>query len=88
MGPKKESLINLGNQTEKTMNISTQTNENIKNFKKAIADTNDQPKETIENLIQLYTTANKALQLAEENQQKFSVNWRKKKFWTTLKTKF
>ena len=88
MGPKKESLTNLRNQMEKTMNISKQTNENIKNFEKAIADTNDQLKETIENLNQLWTTANKALQLAEETQQKFSVNWRKKNIWTTLKTKF
>ena len=39
MGPKKESLTNLENQMEKLMNISMQTNENIENFKKTIADT-------------------------------------------------
>ena len=52
------------------MNISTQTNENIANLKKSIANTNDQLKKTNENLNQLWTTENKALQLAEENQQK------------------
>ena len=52
------------------MNISTQTNENIANLKKTIANTNDQLKKTNENLNQLWTTENKALQLAEENQQK------------------
>ena len=44
MGPKKESLTNLENQMGKTMNISTQTNKNIANFKITIADTNDQLK--------------------------------------------
>ena len=52
------------------MNISTQTNENIANLKKSIANTIDQLKKTNENLNQLWTTENKALQLAEENQQK------------------
>ena len=52
------------------MNVSTQTNENIANLKKTIANTNDQLKKTNENLNQLWTTENKALQLAEENQQK------------------
>lgn len=37
-----------------------------KTLKKTIADTNDQLKKTNEN----WTTANKALQLAEENKQK------------------
>ena len=46
MGPKKESLTNLENQMEKIMNVSTQTNENIENFRKPIADTNDQLKKT------------------------------------------
>ena len=44
MGPKKESLTNLENQMGKTMNISTQTNKNIANFKITTADTNDQLK--------------------------------------------
>ena len=47
MGPKKESLTNLENQMEKIINISTQTNENIKNFKESIADANDQLKKQI-----------------------------------------
>ena len=48
-------------------------NENIENFKKkTIADTNNQLKKKIvnENLNQQWITVNKALQLAEENQQK------------------
>ena len=48
-------------------------NENIENFlKKTIADTNNQlkKKRVNENLNQQWITANKALQLAEENQQK------------------
>ena len=39
-----ESLTNLENQTEKIMYVSTQTNEKIENFKKTIADINDQLK--------------------------------------------
>ena len=71
MEPKMESLTNLENQTEKIMYVSTQTNEKIENFKKTIADINDQlKKKKNQNLNQLWTTANKALQLAEENQQK------------------
>ena len=48
-------------------------NQNIENFlKKTIADTNNQlkKKRVNENLNQQWITANKALQLAEENQQK------------------
>ena len=52
------------------MSISTQTNENIENLKETIVNTNDQLKKTNENLNQLWATENKALQLAEENQQK------------------
>ena len=44
MEPKMESLTNLENQTEKIMYVSTQTNEKIENFKKTIADINDQLK--------------------------------------------
>ena len=55
---------------EISVNISTQTNENIENFKKAIADTSHQVKKINENLNQLWSTANKTLQLVEENQQK------------------
>ena len=46
MGPKKESPTNLENQMEKIMNKSMhmQTNENIENFKRTIADTNNQLK--------------------------------------------
>ena len=63
------------------MYVSTQTNESIENFKKTIADTNDQlKKKKNQNLNQLWTTANKALQLAEENQQKLvSENKKKRK---------
>ena len=48
MGPKKESPTNLENQMEKIMNKSMhmQTNENIENFKRTIADTNNQLKKT------------------------------------------
>ena len=42
----------------------------LKTLKKTIADTNNQLKKTNENLNQLWTIANKALQLAEENPQK------------------
>ena len=42
----------------------------LKTLKKTIADTNNQLKKTNENLNQLWTIANKALQLAEENNQK------------------
>ena len=42
----------------------------LKTLKKKIADTNNQLKKTNENLNQLWTIANKALQLAEENPQK------------------
>ena len=61
MGPKKESPTNLENQMEKIMNKSMhmQTNENIENFKRTIADTNNQLKK--KNLNQLWTTANKVL---------------------------
>ena len=52
---------------EISVNISTQTNENIENFKKAIADTSHQVKKINENLNQLWSTANKTLQLVEEN---------------------
>ena len=55
---------------EKIMNISTQTNENIENFKKLLLIQTTNGKKTNENLNQLWTIANKALQLAEENQQK------------------
>ena len=81
MEPKMESLTNLENQTEKIMYVSTQTNEKIENFKKTIADINDQlKKKRNQNLNQLWTTANKALQLAEENQQKLvSENKKKRK---------
>ena len=55
---------------DKIVNISTQTNENIENFEKTIADTNNQLKKANENLNQLWTIASKVLQLAVENPQK------------------
>ena len=55
---------------EKIMNISTQTNSNIENFKKNYCWYKRPTEKSKWNLKQLWTTANIDLQLAVENQQK------------------
>ena len=59
---------------KKIMNIATQKNENTDNLKKTIVKTNEQLKKKQMNVNELWTTVNKALQLAKENQQKLVSN--------------
>ena len=66
----KEVLSNLESQMEKMMTLSVQTNEKVEDFQKTITETNEQLVKTNDNLNQLWTTVNKALQLGKENQIK------------------
>ena len=59
---------------KKIMNIATQKNENTDNLNKTIVKTNEQLKKKQMNVNELWTTVNKALQLAKENQQKLVSN--------------
>ena len=59
---------------KKIMNIATQKNENTDNLKKTIVKTNEQLKKKQMNVNELWTTVNKALKLAKENQQKLVSN--------------
>ena len=56
------------------MIIATQKNENTDNLKKTIVKKNEQLKKKQMNVNELWTTVNKALQLAKENQQKLVSN--------------
>ena len=53
---------------KKIMNIATQKNENTDNLNKTIVKTNEQLKKKQMNVNELWTTVNKALQFAKENQ--------------------
>ena len=53
---------------EEVMQISTQTNQNIKNLQQTISNTNDELRKTNENLIQLWITAKEALEKAKKNE--------------------
>ena len=59
---------------KKIMNIATQKNENTDNLNKTIVKTNEQLKKKQMNVNELWTTVNKALQFAKENQQKLVSN--------------
>ena len=59
---------------KKIMNIATQKNENTDNLNKTIVKTNEQLKKKQMNVNEQWTTVNKALQFAKENQQKLVSN--------------
>ena len=68
MAPKIDPNNHIQQKIEEVMQISTQTNQNIKNLQQTISNTNDELRKTNENLIQLWITAKEALEKAKENE--------------------
>ena len=66
MAPKKDPINHLEQKMEELTYISTQTNQNIKNFQQTISNTNDEPRKTNKNLTHLWITA---LEKAKENER-------------------
>ena len=68
MAPKIDPNNHIQQKIEEVMQISTQTNQNIKNIQQTISNTNDELRKTNENLIQLWITAKEALEKAKKNE--------------------
>ena len=68
MAPKIDPNNHIQQKIEEVMQISTQTNQNIKNLQQTISNTNDELRKTNENLIQLWITAKEALEKAKKNE--------------------
>ena len=68
MAPKIDPSNHFEQKIEEVLQISTQTNQNIKNLQQTISNTNDELRKTNENLIQLWITAKEALEKAKKNE--------------------
>ena len=69
MAPKKDPNNHLEQKIEELTYISTQTNQNIKNFQQTISNTNDELRKTNKKLTHLWITA---LEKAKENERKLN----------------
>lgn len=68
MAPKIDPSNHFEQKIKEVLQISTQTNQNIKNLQQTISKTNDELRKTNENLIQLWITAKEALEKAKKNE--------------------
>ena len=68
MAPKIDPSNHFEQKIKEVLQISTQTNQNIKNLQQTISNTNDELRKTNENLIQLWITAKEALEKAKKNE--------------------
>ena len=69
MAPKKDPNNHLEQKMEELTYISTQTNQNIKNFQQTISNTNDELRKTNKNLTHLWITA---LEKVKENEKRLN----------------